>query len=243
VSDDDDNDLHGLQLVVLLGFFCSVAGLLLLIAWGARPNWLWDGPLFAFAVAGGACYPARWLVENRPWWKRLAERGEARRDRAMRQALAEAREEAARRRSGHRGRRRFSLGTVIRNVVGVLLVLASLAVFAIGVMTGRHDQQVARTEPRQQVLVLSVSEDKWSKGDEVIIKVARPSDGVAVEIYGAEQLEPVPSVGDRLGVFVDPDDPDNILAADADWTMHWYWYVLGAVIALVFAGFSMMLLG
>jgi hypothetical protein len=74
----------------------------------------------------------------------------------------------------------------------------------------------------------------------VTVKVARPSDGAPVEIYGADQLDPMPEVGDRIGVIVDPDDPEDVLAADADWQMHWYWYLLIVVIAAVFAGFSLM---
>ncbi|ONI67648.1 hypothetical protein BWI15_31605 [Kribbella sp. ALI-6-A] len=70
---DDNDDLYGRQLLLLLAFFTSTAGLLLLIAWLTRPNWLWDGPLAAFAAAGIACYPARFLVERFDWWKRLEE--------------------------------------------------------------------------------------------------------------------------------------------------------------------------
>jgi hypothetical protein len=89
-----------------------------------------------------------------------------------------------------------------------------------------------------------VEEDKWSKGHDVIVKVARPGDGGAVEVIGGPDLDPRPAVGDRIGVFVDPDDPDNVLAASGDWVMHWYWYVLCIAISLVLAGIcSPLLLG
>lgn len=64
-----------------------------------------------------------------------------------------------------------------------------------------------------------------------------------MEIYGTDQLDPLPSVGDRIGVYVDPGDPTNVLAADADWVMHWYWYLFSVVLGLVLAGFSAQLLG
>ena len=82
---DDNDDLHGRQLLILLAFFSSLGGVLLLIAWITRPNWLWDAPLAAFAAAGIACYPARFLVERFDWWKRLeqpTERTKARQQRA-----------------------------------------------------------------------------------------------------------------------------------------------------------------
>lgn len=94
--------------------------------------------------------------------------------------------------------------------------------------------------PGQQVVVLSVHEDKWSKSRDVTIVVAAPGDGVAVEIDGADQLDRLPAVGDRIGVHVDPDDPSNVLVADADWTVHWYVYPLFVLAALVGAGLCFM---
>lgn len=219
---DDDDDLKGRQLLVLLAFFCGFAGVLLLIAWAARPNWLWDGPLVAFAVAGGVCYPARFLVERFAWWKRLAVPTRwtvARRERAK-----------------ERERRRFSLFELVRRIVGGLLVLGSLAIAPVGISVGRDDERLARSTPVQQAVVVSVEEDKWSKNDDVTVKVARPGDGGTVEISGGNDLHPRPAVGDSIGVIVDPDDPENVLAADGDWNMHWYWYLLGIVISLVLAG-------
>jgi len=71
----DDYYLHGRQLAVLLAFFGSVCGLLVLIGWFTRPSILWDTPELDAAIAGFACYPARFLVENRPWWRRLGGHG------------------------------------------------------------------------------------------------------------------------------------------------------------------------
>jgi hypothetical protein len=71
---NDDNNLRGWQLLVLLAFCCGVAVLLLLVGWTARPNWLWDKPLIASAIAGAAWFPMRLLVEKREWWKRLGGR-------------------------------------------------------------------------------------------------------------------------------------------------------------------------
>jgi uncharacterized protein DUF3592 len=124
--------------------------------------------------------------------------------------------------------------------IGGLLMLGSLAIIPLGTSFGLDDQRLARTVPAQEAVVVSVDVDKWSRSHDVTIKVARPGDGAPVEIYGADQLDPVPAVGDRIGVIVDPDDPENVLAADANWTMHRYWYVLIVVIAVVFAGFSLM---
>lgn len=220
------DDLHGRQLAVLLAFFGSFGGLLLLIAWAARPNWLWDGPLIAFAIAGGACYPARFLVERTGWWKRLGEATTARRERKLVRASAQP-------------RRRW---VVLRRSLGGVLVLASLAVIPVGIEAGRQNERLARSAPVQQAVVVSVVGDRWSKYDEVTVQIARPGDGATVELSGGNELDPRPAVGDRIGVIVDPDDPEYILAADVDWDMHWYWYLLGIAIGLVCAGFSATLL-
>ncbi len=252
---DPDDDLHGRQLVLLLLFFGMVGGGLYFLGWLTRPGFLYDNPLACAAIAGASCYPARFLVERFEWWKRLerpTKRTQARRDRALKRALAEAREAAQSRRSQgdgdgtdsgrHRrpGRGRPRGWRVLSLGVGVLLMLASLAIIPIGISIGRDDQRLAQTVPAQEAVVLSVEVDKWSRSHDVTIKVERPGDGVPVEIYGADELDPLPAVGDRIGVIVDPDDPENVLAADADWQMHWYWYVLIVVIAFVLAGFILM---
>jgi hypothetical protein len=233
---DDNDDLHGRQLLLLLAFFTSAAGLLLLIAWLTRPNWLWDGPLAAFAIAGIACYPARFLVERFDWWKRLEQ--PSRWTRARRRRDAEG-ARAKRERAGWSGW--TAVRAVLRITVFGLLALALLAVIPIGISLGRHDELLAKAGPVQQATVLSVRWDKWSKYHDPIIEVASPRDGTAVEIYGADQLDPLPEVGDRIPVVVDPGDPSNILAADADWTMHWYLYVLIVVPLLLGAGFLLMI--
>jgi hypothetical protein len=218
---DDNDDLYGRQLLLLLAFFTSTAGLLLLIAWLTRPNWLWDGPLAAFGVAGIACYPARFLVERFDWWKRLEGPSawtKARRERARRRAEARARANGGRRRPS-----RWATGlSLLRMAFFGLLALAVLAMIPLGISAGRHDQQIAAAGPMERAVVLSVREDEWSESDEPIIEVASPRDGSPVEISGADQLNPRPKVGDRIPVVVDPDDPSNVLAADADWTMPWY---------------------
>ncbi|GAA0957816.1 hypothetical protein GCM10009554_69080 [Kribbella koreensis] len=255
MSDDDDgtDDLYGRQLVLLLLFFGGTAGLLLLIAWLARPNWMWDGPLVAFAIAGGACYPARLLVERFAWWKRLEQPTQwtvARRERAAERERKLQREYRRQERDGkaregqgrHAGRRRFRIEDLLVRLLGLVLVLGSLAIIPFGLGAGRSDERLARTAPVQQAVVVSVDEDKWSKNHDLTIKVARPGDGGTVEIYGADEIDPRPAVGDKIGVYVDPHDPGNVLAADADWTMHWYWYVLCIAVSLVLAGFSSMLL-
>ena len=63
---------------------------------------------------------------------------------------------------------------------------------------------------------------------------------MAVEIDGADQLDRLPAVGDRIGVHVDPADPSNVLVADADWTVRWYVYPLFVLAALVGAGLCFM---
>jgi hypothetical protein len=243
----DDDDLHGRQLVLLLLFFGTVGGGLYFLGRLTQPSFLYDNPLVCAAIAGGSCYPARFLVERFEWWKRLEQptkRTQDRRDRALRRALAEAREAAQSPRSPddgdgkHRrpGRGRPRGWRVLSSGVGVLLILACLAIIPIGISIGRDDQRLAQTVPAQEAVVLSVEVDKWSRSHDVTIKVARPGDGAPVEIYGADELDPLPAVGDRISVIVDPDDPENVLAADADWQMHWYWYVLTVVIAVVLAG-------
>jgi len=100
VSDHGDDDLYGRQLLLLLAFFGTVGGGLYLLGWLTGPNLLTGNPLICAAIAGGACYPARFLVERFEWWKRLeqpTERTKVRRERARQRALAEAREVAERR--------------------------------------------------------------------------------------------------------------------------------------------------
>lgn len=92
-----DDDLHGRQLVLLLLFFGTVGGGLYFLGWLTRPSFLYDSPTACAAIAGFACYPARWLVEQFEWWNRLEQptkRTRDRRDRALKRALAEAREAA-----------------------------------------------------------------------------------------------------------------------------------------------------
>jgi hypothetical protein len=125
---------------------------------------------------------------------------------------------------------------VLRPVLGGVLVLGSLAIAPLGIADALHDQHVARSAPVRSVEVLSVHVDKWSKNHDVTITVRHPRDGSKVEIDGADQLDPLPDVGDRIDVQVDPDDPTNVLAADADWIVHWYVYVLFVIGALCAAG-------
>ncbi|MGZ0148086.1 hypothetical protein ACXJJ3_13525 [Kribbella sp. WER1] len=250
-----DDDLHGRQLVLLLLFFVATGAGLYFVGWLTRPSFLYDNPLVCGMIAGGACYPARWLVERFAWWNRLEQptrRTLARRERARSRALARAREAAARRRlhpdppgtgrhsSTGPGRPRWLAGLgvlgLLRVAVGGTLVLGGLSIAPFGIADARHDQRIAEHTPVEQAVVLSVSVDKWSKNRDVTIAVAHPRDGSKVEIDGADQLDPLPRKGDRIGVIVDPGDPSNVLAADADWHVAWYIYPLFVVAALFAAG-------
>ncbi|WP_328997449.1 hypothetical protein OHA18_23630 [Kribbella sp. NBC_00709] len=250
------DDLHGRQLALLLLFFGTVGGGLYFLGWLTRPSTLYDAPLLCFAIAGGACFPARFLAELFDWWKRLAEPTrwtQARRERARERERAEAREAAARRRAAeadgvelaggrHSRQRRFDWFTLVRRVVGVPLVLGSLAIIPLGISSGLSDERLARSGQVRPAVVLSVTEDKWTRSREVTITIARPGDGVPVELTGGDDLDTVPAVGDQVDVIVDPDDPSYVIAADVDWDMHWYWYIVPVVIGLICAGFSSMLL-
>ena len=88
---DPDDDLHGRQLVLLLIFFATIGGGLYFLGWLTGPSFLYNNPILCAAIAGAACYPARFLVERFEWWKRLEEptrRTIARRERAHQRALA-----------------------------------------------------------------------------------------------------------------------------------------------------------
>ena len=244
-----DDDLHGRQLVLLLVFFCGFGGLLYFLGWLARPSFLYDNPLACAAIAGFACYPARFLVEQFDWWNRLEQptrRTRERRDRALKRALAKARQAAKTPRtdstgSKHRrpGPGRSRVLTVGWMAIGGLLVLGALAIAPFGIVIAVHDQTVARHAPVQQAVVLSVSEDKWSRSKDVTITVARPADGVPVDIYGTDELRQRPEVGDLIAVYVDPDDSTNVLAAEVDWTVRWYVYVgfvLASLVGAVLVG-------
>ncbi|HET6985143.1 MAG TPA: hypothetical protein VFI00_00960, partial [Kribbella sp.] len=89
-------------------FFTTTGGVLYLLGWLTGPSFLSGNPVACAAIAGAACYPARFLVERFDWWKRLEQptkRTQARRERARQRALAGAREAAERRRAqGDHGR-------------------------------------------------------------------------------------------------------------------------------------------
>ncbi|MFD3400442.1 hypothetical protein ACFWUU_07205 [Kribbella sp. NPDC058693] len=152
-----DDDLHGRQLALLLVFFGAVGGGLYFVGWLTRPSFFYDNPIACAAIAGGACVPAHWLVEQFSWWQRLEQptrRTAARRDRARRRALAEAREAARLRRvqdvaadgSGRHsraGRGRIGRLGVVRLVVGGVLVVGGLAIAPFGIVNSVHDQRVA----------------------------------------------------------------------------------------------------
>jgi hypothetical protein len=131
---------------------------------------------------------------------------------------------------------------VVRRIVGGLLVLASLTLIPLGIAFGGDDQRLAHAVPVQQAVVVSVEEVKSSKFDSVNVHIARPGDGATVELIGGDELDPRPVVGDRIGVIVDPEDPEYVLAAGVDWEMRWYWYLLWIVLGLACAGFSAQLL-
>jgi hypothetical protein len=68
---DSTDDLEGRQLALLLIFFGTIGGGLFLIGWLTSSGFL-ANPVTCAAIAGGACYPARFLVERFAWWNRLA---------------------------------------------------------------------------------------------------------------------------------------------------------------------------
>lgn len=248
-----DDDLLGRQQVLLLVFFVAVGGGLYIVGWFTRPSFLYDNPLVCAAIAGGACYPARWLAELFPWWKRLgepSERTEDRRERARQRDLAEARETAALRRSEgvdgkHRrvGRRRIGLGEVliraVRVLVGVPIALGSLAILPLGISAGHYNQRLVADGPVLQAVVVSVEEDKWSKYHDVTVKVADPAGGAPVEVDGGNDLDPVPAVGDRIDVVDDPENPEYVVAVAVDWSTPWWAWPLGVVITLLCLGMGL----
>lgn len=229
-----DDDLHGRQLALMLLFFCAVSGVLYLTGWLTRPSWLYDNPLVCAMIAGGASYAARWLAERFAWWNRLkapTARTQARRDRAMSRALARAR--AARDGRRLRPSRRQVLVRAVRVLVGVPIALGSLAIVPLGFLSGQDNQRLVANGPIQHAVVVSVTEDRWSRYHEVTVKVARPDDGVAVEVDGGDELDPEPVAGDRIDVVVDPADPSNVVAARVDWSMPWWAWPFAIVVSLV----------
>ncbi|WP_112247008.1 DUF3592 domain-containing protein [Kribbella monticola] len=221
---DDNDDLEGWQLVLLLVFFCTVGGGLYLIGWLTRPSFFWDHPLACAATAGVACYPARFLVERFSWWNRLEERH------ASRHRRREATPSSAPRRA------RSMLLRALRVLTGVSIALGSLAVLPIAVLSSHDYENMIEHGPIQQAVVVSVERDRWSKSDEVTVKVARPSDAKPVELDGGYDLTPTPQVGDHVAVVVDPDDPSLIISATKDWSTPWWAYpLILACLAIPFA--------
>lgn len=239
-----DDDLHGRQSVLLIAFFLAVGGGLYFVGWLTRPSFLYDNPLVCAAIAGGACYPARFLAERFTWWTRLAgpsrrtqARRERRRERDLAEAQAAALQQDAEGRHRRAGRRQVHLGGALiragRVIVGVPIALGSFAILPLGISAGHDNQRLVADGPVQQAVVVSVEEDKWSKYDDVTVKVARPGDGVPVEVDGGNQLHPRPAVGDRIGVVADPEDPSYPIAAAVDWSTPWWAWPLGVVITLL----------
>jgi hypothetical protein len=219
-------DLNYRQQAVVVAFFLSVGGVLLLIAWLARPNWVWDGPLVVAPAAGVACYPAYFLVERRGWWSRLGGHGLRVRgvpEKRVRRALRKV--------------RRAVLADTLKLVARVFVVLAAIAITPLGLSANMGDRDLVRAGPVQQAEVVSVEQDRWSKDDALIVKVARPGDGASVELTGGDQLQPAPKVGDRVQVVVDPSDPSYVLAASVDLSIPWYAYLLYPVVSLIIGGF------
>jgi hypothetical protein len=236
----DGDDLHGRQLVLLLVFFGSIGGGLYFIGWLTRPSWFWDNPLACAAIAGAACYPAVFLVERFAWWKRL-EPGQDPRGRARRSSIRRSRRRSRPRNPG-RERRLSILLAALRIIVGGSIALASLAILPLGLSANRENERLVRTCPVQQAVVVTVEEDKWSKYDDVVVKVARPSDGKVIELDGGNDLRPRPREGDRIDVVVDPQDPIIIIAATVDWSTPWWGYLLGAIITVIIFGIGLAIL-
>ncbi|MFK4087851.1 hypothetical protein ACI2LF_27320 [Kribbella sp. NPDC020789] len=226
---DSDDDLYGVQLVLLLVFFGAVGGGLYLISWLTRPGFLYDHPIACAAIAGFLCYPARFLAERFAWWNRLEERRQAR---AKRRAARPSRPAS---------RARRIAGRIVRVVIGLPILLVSLAFVPDVILSSRDDVRLIEAGPVQSARVVEVKVDRWSDDGTVTVKVARPGDGVPIELDGGDQLEPTPVVGDQVDVVVDPDDPSYILAAAVDQGMPWWSYplVIGlALIGLAFGWFT-----
>ncbi|WP_410790370.1 hypothetical protein [Kribbella sp. C-35] len=235
---DPDDDLHGRQLLLLLLFFGTVGGGLYLLGWLTRPSFLYDNPLVCAAIAGGACYPARFLAERFAWWNRLEERRQVRREQRLKGALADARHRA---RTGSRRRIGWAEGLIRagRLLVGVPIALGSLAILPLGIAAGNHNQRLVAEGPVLHAVVVSVEEDNWSKYGDVTVKVARPGNGMPVEVDGGNELDPVPAVGDRIDVVDDPENPEYMVAAAVDWSTPWWAWPLGVVITLLCLGMGL----
>ena len=121
----------------------------------------------------------------------------------------------------------------LASAIGVPIALGSLAIVPLGIAAGNDNQQLVADGPVRQAVVVSVEEDKWSKYDDVIVKVARPGDGVPVEVDGGNDLDPRPAVGDRIDVVADPADPSYLIAAAVDWSTPWWAWPLGIIISLL----------
>jgi hypothetical protein len=52
-------------------------------------------------------------------------------------------------------------------------------------------------------------------------------------VDGGDELDPVPAVGDRIDVVVDPEDPAYVVAATVDWSTPWWAWLLGAAITVL----------
>ncbi|GAA0594857.1 hypothetical protein HPO96_07210 [Kribbella sandramycini] len=207
---EEEDDLRGMQLVFLLVFFGAAGGLLYLISWLARPNFLYDRPYLCFALAGGLCYPARYLVERFDWWNRLEQRRRAR---------------PPRKGAGTAMR-------VIRVLIGVPIALLGVAAVPLGIQSSRADERLAAAGPVVTAQVIAIESDRWSEAEHVTVKIARPGDGISVELSDGDLIEPLPAVGDQVNVVVDPDDPSYVLAVDVDRSWSWWEYPLIGLVAL-----------
>jgi hypothetical protein len=128
------------------------------------------------------------VVRRFGWWKRLEQPTRwtaARRERADERERQLQRKYRRREQAGlkrHAMRSRWWLENLLLRLLGLVLVLASLAIIPLGLGSGRSDERLTRSTPVQQAVVVSVDEDKWSKNHDLTIKVARPGDGGTVAI-------------------------------------------------------------
>ncbi|NEA31122.1 hypothetical protein [Streptomyces sp. SID13031] len=78
--------------------------------------------------------------------------------------------------------RKAATTSVPRKVLGVLMILASLAIIPVGIGAGLQAQHLASSGSVQQTVVVSVEKVEASRSHDVTVKVARPGDGARCEL-------------------------------------------------------------
>lgn len=219
VEDLDFNDLPGRWQLLAIGTFFVIAAAVLGLPYVLGHTWLWDHARLVGPVLG-----AGFLFGTQRWWLRRAGLLDACGLPEHSRTHAASAPDTAAAGSGALTRLRRRAGwTLVRWwSTWIALVLCVVAV-VIGNRVGDDVNAMIESQPHQQLRVVKVTPHPLSNdGPQVTVDV--PGTG-PVDVFYSDYLKPVPHVGDRVDVVVDPDDPTDVVPVayrhsnDSSWPM------------------------